>query len=153
MSEKSSLMVPDGGYGWVVCGIAFTISLIADGIINSYGVFMPEIMKEFDCDSSTGAFIGSLQGGIMYFVAMFIFAMANKVGCRYVVKTFNIDILFSKTSLQNSYWNWRTFRWCLFVCIFLLGQSCRSDNNFWSLFRSKHGYGLPPNHVDCQHVF
>ena len=82
MTEKSSLMVPDGGYGWVVCGIAFLISLIADGIINSYGVIMPEIMKELGCSSSTGAFIGSLQGGIMYFVAMFIFATANKIGCR-----------------------------------------------------------------------
>ena len=88
MSEKSSLLVPDGGYGWVVCGIAFMISLIADGIINSYGVIMPELMKVLGCSSSTGAFIGSLQGGIMYFVAMFIFATANKIGCRYDVKDF-----------------------------------------------------------------
>ena len=81
-SETSIKMAPDGGYGWVVCAVAFVISMVSDGTVYCYGVIMPEIIKAFNCSSSTAAFIGALQSGITYFVAMLIFAMAHKIGCR-----------------------------------------------------------------------
>ena len=73
---------PDGGYGWLVCAVVFLISMVTDGTVYCYGVIMPEIIKVFKCSSGTAAFIGALQSGITYFVAMVIFAIANRVGCR-----------------------------------------------------------------------
>ena len=86
MPETSIQMAPDGGYGWVVCAVAFAISFISDGILFSYGILMPEIIQSFNCSASSAALIGGLQNGITYFLAMLIFAVANKIGCRYVVK-------------------------------------------------------------------
>ena len=74
----------DGGYGWVVCLVAFLISMVCDGIVHSYGVFVPAIMEKFMCSSSSAALIGSLQTGVTYFVALLIFAATNTCGCRYV---------------------------------------------------------------------
>ena len=82
MSEASVKMALDGGYGWVVCAAAFAVSMVSDGIIFCYGVVMPEIIKTFDCSSGAAAFIGALQSGITYFIAMLIFAVANTIGCR-----------------------------------------------------------------------
>ena len=73
---------PDGGYGWVVCAVAFVISMICDGVVYSYGVIMPEIMKTFDCGASTAAMIGAIQTGIFQFPAMIILALASQFGCR-----------------------------------------------------------------------
>lgn len=82
MSETPIKMVPDGGYGWVVCAVVFVIAMVSEGTIFCYGVIMPEIIKAFECSSSTAAFIGALQSGMLYFVAMFVVAIANKSGCR-----------------------------------------------------------------------
>ena len=82
MSERKT--VPDGGYGWVVCGVAFVISMICDGTVYSYGVIMPEIMKTFECSPSTAAVIGAIQTGIFQFPAMLILTMASYFGCRYL---------------------------------------------------------------------
>ena len=75
----------DGGYGWVVCAIVFVICMIADGVINSYGVMMPEVIRLFNCSSSAAALIGAIQSGITYTLAIIIFAIANKLGCRYLL--------------------------------------------------------------------
>lgn len=83
MSEESIIKTaPDGGYGWVVCAIVFVICMIADAVISCYGVIMPEIIKLFGCSSSAAALIGAMQSGITYTLAMLIFALANKFGCR-----------------------------------------------------------------------
>ena len=82
MQEEGIRTAPDGGYGWVVCAVVFVICMIADGVINCYGVIMPEIIKTFNCSSSEAALIGAIQSGITYTLAIFIFALANKIGCR-----------------------------------------------------------------------
>ena len=73
---------PDGGYGWVVCAVVFVIGMITEALINCYGVIMPEIIKTYGCSSSAAALIGALQSGTTYTLAVFIFAIANKFGCR-----------------------------------------------------------------------
>ena len=83
MSGKPSHSVPDGGYGWVICGLVFVISLIADGITLSYGVILPEVIQHFDSCSSAAVFVGALQQGTQYFMAVLTFALANTFGCRY----------------------------------------------------------------------
>ena len=83
MQEEGVRTAPDGGYGWVVCAVVFVICMIADAVINCYGVIMPEIIKTFHCSSSEAALIGAIQSGITYTLAIFIFALANKIGCRY----------------------------------------------------------------------
>ena len=82
MVEKNLNKAPDGGYGWVVCAVAFFICMVTEGIVNSCGVIMPFLIEKFKCSSSTAALIGSLQSGILFFVAIVICAIANKVGCR-----------------------------------------------------------------------
>ena len=83
MSGKPSHSVPDGGYGWVICGLVFVISLVADGMALSYGVILPEVIKHFDCCSSAAVFVGALQQGTQHFMAVLTFALANTFGCRY----------------------------------------------------------------------
>ena len=82
--SAATAKVPDGGYGWVICCIAFFTSMVCDGIVHSYGVFVPTIMEKFMCNSSSAALIGSLQTGLTHVVAILIFASTHICGCRYV---------------------------------------------------------------------
>lgn len=38
---------PEGGWGWVICGCAFTINMLTYGLLLSYGIFSREVVKEF----------------------------------------------------------------------------------------------------------
>ena len=38
---------PDGGWGWVVCGAAFTVHFLAHGLHLAYGTVLTEIINRF----------------------------------------------------------------------------------------------------------
>ena len=54
---------PDGGWGWIVVLASFLCNVIVDGIIFSFGVLFPKILREFNTSKGTTAWIGSLQAG------------------------------------------------------------------------------------------
>lgn len=55
----------DGGYGWVAVAAAFTAHFIAFGIIYSFTVFFPSILREFGQGRGTTSWIVSIAAGLM----------------------------------------------------------------------------------------
>jgi hypothetical protein len=53
----------DGGYGWVIVFASFMCNFIIDGMGNSFGIFLPEFMKEFKVGGGSVAWAGSLLCG------------------------------------------------------------------------------------------
>lgn len=50
---------PDGGWGWIVCGAAFTIHFLAHGLHLAFGVTLMEVINTFGtrtCDSGWSIF-------------------------------------------------------------------------------------------------
>lgn len=58
--------VPDGGWGWIIVFVVFIGNGIMDGCIGSYGIFYPEIMREF----GSGPVVTSLAGSLLPAVYM-----------------------------------------------------------------------------------
>ena len=40
-------LIPEGGWGWVICGSAFFTQLIVMGINNSFGILFTTLLEEF----------------------------------------------------------------------------------------------------------
>lgn len=55
----------DSGYAWVAVGAAFTAHFIAFGIIYSFTVFFPSILKEFDQGRGQTSWIVSIAAGLL----------------------------------------------------------------------------------------
>ncbi len=55
----------DGGYGWVAVGAAFAAHFIGFGIIYSFTVFFPSILKEFGQGRGQTSWIVSIAAGLM----------------------------------------------------------------------------------------
>lgn len=72
---------PDGGWGWVVVAASFCCNLVVDGIIYSFGMFLPELVKSFGESKAKVSLIGSLLSG-SYLIAgklLFIYAYVIKL--------------------------------------------------------------------------
>ena len=59
----NSFKPPDGGWGWMVVLASFLCNLVVDGIIFSFGLFLPEIAKSLSQTRGVVSWIGSLQAG------------------------------------------------------------------------------------------
>lgn len=68
------LQPPDGGWGWVIVASVFFCNLISDGIMLSYGTFLPTIADEFHVDKASVALIGSLMYGIYLIMGIKLFS-------------------------------------------------------------------------------
>ncbi|ELT99746.1 hypothetical protein CAPTEDRAFT_22666, partial [Capitella teleta] len=75
---------PDGGWGWVVVGSSFFLSLIVDGCCYSYGIFYMEYLAHFGASKAKTTLVGALLPGCYLLVGPFVSALANKYGCRIV---------------------------------------------------------------------
>lgn len=83
--EELTVSPPDGGWGWVIVGAAFVTSVIVDGIIFSFGILLPELLKEFtDAGKSSISWIGSGLAGTYLLVGPVVSALANRFDCRRV---------------------------------------------------------------------
>lgn len=40
-------IIPEGGWGWVICGAAFVAQLIVMGINNSFGILYTTLLEEY----------------------------------------------------------------------------------------------------------
>ena len=61
--EDDPFKPPDGGWGWIVVLASFLCNLVVDGIIFSFGLFLQDLVKSFNQNKGTIAWIGSLQAG------------------------------------------------------------------------------------------
>ena len=76
---------PDGGYGWVIVAVAYTISMIADGIGYTFGIMVPHIVKLYECSTSAAVLVGSLNLGATSLIGMIVFALTNIISCRSII--------------------------------------------------------------------
>jgi MFS family permease len=80
----TSITPPDGGWGWVVVFASFMIHVIADGITYSFGIFMVELMVEFEADRSVASLIPSILVGVTLGAGPIASSLVNRYGCRLV---------------------------------------------------------------------
>lgn len=81
-SGKKKPNIPDGGYGWVVVGASFVVSLIADGISFSFGLIYTELLHNFDTSPSKLAWVGSLFLAVPLLAGPVMSNLVDKYGCR-----------------------------------------------------------------------
>lgn len=81
-SETSEYDAPDGGYGWVIVAVSFLAITVVDGVINSFGIFLSEFVKEFKVSEGKIAWVGSILAGVPLLVGPIASVLTNKFGCR-----------------------------------------------------------------------
>lgn len=74
--------IPDGGFGWVVVGASFFVSLIADGISFSFGLIYTELLHNLDVSPSGLAWVGSLFLAVPLMSGPVLSNLVDKYGCR-----------------------------------------------------------------------
>ena len=62
--EGAVPMAPDGGWGWMVVLAGFIVHFLLDGINYTFGILLVPILKDFDSDSGTVVWAGSLLVGV-----------------------------------------------------------------------------------------
>ena len=63
-AEEDETIVPDGGWGWVVCFGSFLVNFILDGTLFSFGLMLLYLLDDFGQDKATTAWVGSAQMGV-----------------------------------------------------------------------------------------
>lgn len=81
-TDDKKVIIPDGGWGWIVVGASFIISMIADGISFSFGLLYIEFLDEFKESKSTTAWIGSLFIAVPLLSGPVMSALVDRYGCR-----------------------------------------------------------------------
>lgn len=82
--DPEIVVPPDGGWGWVVVAASFACNMVVDGIIFSFGTFLPYIQQSFGASKAHVALIGSLMSGFYLMAGPFASAIANRYGFRIV---------------------------------------------------------------------
>ncbi|CAL8306168.1 unnamed protein product [Merluccius merluccius] len=77
--------VPDGGWGWAVAGAFFVVEVCTYGTIKSLGVFLQDLMKEFEESNSRVSWVVSICVFILTFTAPLSTVLSNRYGYRPVV--------------------------------------------------------------------
>jgi MFS family permease len=82
LSADAVPVPPDGGWGWVIVLASFTCNLILDGIAYTFGVLLNPLVKDFDSDSATVSWVGSLLCGTYMLSGPLVGGLVNRFGCR-----------------------------------------------------------------------
>ncbi|XP_030629155.1 solute carrier family 16 member 6a [Chanos chanos] len=77
--------VPDGGWGWVVGVAFFLVEVFTYGVIKSFGIFLNDLMNEFEETNSRVSWIISICVFVMTFTAPLSTVMSNRFGFQLVV--------------------------------------------------------------------
>lgn len=73
---------PDGGWGWMVVFASFMITLIADGVSLSYGLYNIHLQREFGESKSLTALVGSLLLSMPELTGPIAGYLTDRFGCR-----------------------------------------------------------------------
>lgn len=68
----------------MVAFASFMCNMVVDGIIFSFGMFLPHIVESYDVSKAKVALVGSLLSGFYLLVGPFVSALANRFGFRSV---------------------------------------------------------------------
>uniref|UniRef100_A0A0N4ZMY1 MFS domain-containing protein n=1 Tax=Parastrongyloides trichosuri TaxID=131310 RepID=A0A0N4ZMY1_PARTI len=76
---------PDGGYGWIICLVAFLSNFVVDGICSSMGIVKDGFKKKYGINETVGNLIGSLLIGSYLLAGPFVAGLVDKYGARMIV--------------------------------------------------------------------
>ncbi|TRZ00340.1 hypothetical protein DNTS_002862 [Danionella cerebrum] len=83
--SKSYTEVPDGGWGWIVAVAFFMVEVFTYGVIKSFGIFLNDLMSDFDETNSRVSWIISICVFVMTFTAPLSSVLSNRFGFQPVV--------------------------------------------------------------------
>jgi len=76
-------VAPDGGFwGWMAVFACFMGNVIGDGVMYSFGVFLPKFKEYFQCGSGEVSTINSIQMGVTFASGPIASYMTNRLGWR-----------------------------------------------------------------------
>jgi len=76
-------VAPDGGFwGWMAVIACFMGNVIGDGVMYSFGVFLPKFKEYFQCGSGEVSTINSIQMGVTFASGPIASYMTNRLGWR-----------------------------------------------------------------------
>jgi len=74
---------PDGGFwGWVAVFACFMGNVIGDGVMYSFGIFMPKFKEHFRCGSGEIATVNAIQMGVTFASGPLASFLTNRLGWR-----------------------------------------------------------------------
>eukprot|EP00092_Neocalanus_flemingeri_P015389 GFUD01016653.1.p1 GENE.GFUD01016653.1~~GFUD01016653.1.p1 ORF type:complete len:482 (+),score=112.50 GFUD01016653.1:255-1700(+) len=74
---------PDGGFwGWVAVFACFMGNVIGDGVMYSFGIFMPKFKEHFHCGSGEIATVNAIQMGVTFASGPLASLLTNRLGWR-----------------------------------------------------------------------
>ncbi|KAL9962504.1 hypothetical protein ACROYT_G031609 [Oculina patagonica] len=86
MDHPKHPVVPDGGYGWVVCFAACTVQFLASGLQNNFCtvcILYIYILNELsDGGKAKSAWVGSINVGACFLVSPLVTTLCRRLGCR-----------------------------------------------------------------------
>lgn len=96
--------VPDGGWGWMVAAAFFFVEVFTYGIIKIFGIFLQDLMTDFNETNSRVSWVVSICVFVMAFTAPLSMVMSNRFGYRPVVMLGGLLISLGTitTALTNS---------------------------------------------------
>ena len=95
MENQQKFNVPDGGYGWVVCGSAFVSLVCNDGIAFTFSFFLDPIANEYQVSKSKVAIVCSLIFGAYCMVGPIASWSIEKFGTRLTQIAASLCVCFS----------------------------------------------------------
>ncbi|XP_055031233.2 monocarboxylate transporter 7 [Misgurnus anguillicaudatus] len=77
--------VPDGGWGWIVAVAFFLVEVFTYGVIKTFGIFLKDLIIDFDESNSRVSWIISICVFVMTFTAPLSSVLSNRFGFQLVV--------------------------------------------------------------------
>lgn len=69
--------VPDGGWGWIVAVAFFLVEVFSYGVIKSFGIFLNDLMSEFNESNSRVSWIISICVFVMTFTGKNVYILKH----------------------------------------------------------------------------
>lgn len=76
---------PDGGYAWVILACSFYSSFCMEGLIGSFGLLLPSLMREFKASAAVVSILNSTLIGIFLVLGYFSSLLIKRYGTRAVI--------------------------------------------------------------------
>ena len=88
-------LVPDGGWGWIVCISCLVGNIAVGGIVLSFGIILPTIKEFYQEGVFATSLVGSMITGFTYGTAPIAAALTNQIGIRGVYMIGSVIACFS----------------------------------------------------------
>lgn len=84
-NEPVKKLPPDGGYGWVVLAASFSISIILDAIMYSWGILLEPIKDYYEVNNQKANLLTSIYTGFFLISGPLVSGLIDQFGCRVAI--------------------------------------------------------------------